>query len=124
MVTWLLVAVGGAAGSALGVLLLRRPSRMRLLVTTAGVCGLMGAFGAQPHSAHLTALLGYGVLGSAASMVAIGTSGPTWLGGNAPLRSTLAVTKTLAVYCAVGVTFALVGYLAVRGGTTLYLKLR
>ena len=123
MVTWLLVAVGGAAGSALGVLLLRRPSRMRLLVTTAGVCGLMGAFGAQPHSAHLTALLGYGVLGSAASMVAIGTPAPTWLGGNAPLRSALAVTKRLAMYCAVGVTFALVGYLAVRAGATLYMKL-
>ena len=124
MVTWLLVAVGGAAGSALGVVLLRRPSRMRLLLTTASVCGLMGALGAQPHSAHLTALLGYGVLGSAASMVAIGTSPPTWLGGNAPLRSALAVTKRLAVYCVVGVTFALVGYLAVRAGVTLYAKLR
>ena len=124
MLTWVLVAVGGAAGSALGVLLLRRPSRMRLLAATASVCGVMGAFGAQPHSPNLTALLGYGVLGSAASMLAISTSAPTWLGGDAPLRSAWAVTKKLAVHCVVGVTFALIGYLAVRGGYTLYVKLR
>ena len=93
-------------------------------MATASLCGLMGAFSAQPHSVHWTALLGYGVLGSAASMVALGTSAPTWLGGNAPVGSARAVAKKLAVYCVVGVTFALVGYLAVRAGATLYRKLR
>ena len=39
------------------------------------------------------------------------------------MRSALAVTKKLAAYCVVGVTFALVGYLAVRAGVTLYAKL-
>lgn len=124
MLTWVLVAVGGAAGSAVGLLLLRRPSPRRLLMSTAVGCALMGAFGAHTHSAPLTALLSSGFLGSAMSLVALGAGPPIWLDSNAILRSAWEVTKRLAVYCAVGVTFALTGYLALRGGTTLYLKLR
>ncbi|KRE33781.1 hypothetical protein ASG82_22240 [Mycobacterium sp. Soil538] len=121
--TWVLVAVGGAVGSTVGALLMRRPTGTRLLLATAAVCGLMGMLSAQLLSAKVTAVLGYGVLGSAASMVTMAVASPMWVGGDAPVRSTVAVTKRLAVYCVVGVTFALLGYLAVRGGETLYKKL-
>ncbi|MDA2895453.1 hypothetical protein PDG61_31415 [Mycolicibacterium sp. BiH015] len=124
VVTWLLVAVCGAAGSALGWLLLRKPSPRRLLIGTASVCGLFGVFSAYPYWPALTAPFSVGVLGSAASMVFISTTQPLFLDTQSILRSTFAVAKRLAVYCAVGVTFALFGYLAVRGGTTLYVKLR
>lgn len=116
--------IGGAAGSALGVLLLRRPSPRRLLLGTAIVCGLMGVHSAYPYLPALSAPLTFGVLGTAVSMIAIGTAPPLWLDSQSILRSTLAVAKRLAVYCAVGVTFALAGYLAVRAGITLYVKLR
>ncbi|WP_244880735.1 hypothetical protein [Mycolicibacterium gilvum] len=72
----------------------------------------------------MTAPLTFGVLGSAASMIAVGTAPPVWLDRRSIRRSTLAVIKRLAIYCAVGVTSALFGYLAVRAGTTLYVKLR
>lgn len=65
----------------------------------------------------------YGVLGSAASMVTMAVVSPMWVGGDAPVRSAVAVSKKLAVHCGVGVTFALLGYLAMRGGATLYKKL-
>lgn len=120
--TWFLVALGGATGTALGALLARRPRWQ--LVGTAVVCALLGAFGVQSHSASLTALVGVGVLGSAASMVAVSTAGPVWLGGDAILPAAMRVARRLLVFCAVGVTFALAGYLALRAGTTLYLKLR
>lgn len=122
--TWVLVMIGGAAGSALGVLLLRRPSPRRLLLGTAIVCGLMGVHSAYPYLPALSAPLTFGVLGTAVSMIAIVTAPPLWLDSQSILRSTLAVAKRLAVYCAVGVTFALAGYLAVRAGITLYVKLR
>jgi hypothetical protein len=121
--TWVLVALGGAVGSTFGVLLLRRPTGTRLLLATASVCGLMGMLSAQLFSPKVTAVLGYGVLGSAASMVAFALASPAWVGSDAPVRSTAGITKRLAVYCVVGVTFALLGYLAVRGGATLYKKL-
>lgn len=121
--TWLLVALGGAAGSAIGALLMRRPTGTRLLLAAATVCGLMGMLTGQLLSPKVTAVLAYGVLGSAASMVTMAVASPMWVGGDAPVRSTVAVTKRLAVYCVVGVTFALLGYLAVRGGATLYKKL-
>ncbi|KGI67302.1 hypothetical protein MJO55_07270 [Mycolicibacterium rufum] len=121
--TWVLVAVGGAAGSAVGALLMRRPTGTRLLLATSVVCGLTGMLSAQLLSPKLTAVFGYGVLGSAASMVTMAVVSPMWVGGDAPVRSTVAVTKKLAVHCVVGVTFALLGYLAVRGGATLYKKL-
>ena len=122
--TWLLVALGGAAGSAIGALLMRRPTGTRLLIAAAAICGLMGMLSAQVLSPKVTAVLAYGVLGSAASMVTMAVASPMWVGADAPVRSTVAVTKRLAVYCVVGVTFALLGYLAVRGGATLYRKLR
>lgn len=122
--TWVLVAVGGAAGSALGLLMLRKPSPRRLLIGTASVCGLLGVFSAYPYWPAVAAPVTVGVLGSAASMVLISTAQPIFLDSQSILRTTLAVTKRLAVYCAVGATFALFGYLAVRAGTTLYVKLR
>ncbi|RZT18933.1 hypothetical protein EV589_3195 [Mycobacterium sp. BK558] len=121
--TWILVAVGGAAGSAIGALLMRRPTGTRLLLATAALCGFMGMLSGQLLSLKVTALFVHGVLGSAASMVTMAVTSPMWVGGEAPVRSTVAVTKRLAVYCVVGVTFALLGYLAVRGGVTLYKKL-
>jgi hypothetical protein len=122
-VTWLLVAVGGALGSTVGALLMRRPTGTRIMVAVATVCFLSGAVSTQLLSVRLSALLSYGVLSSAASMVVAGLASPIWIGGDAPVRSTVAVAKRLAVYCVVGVTFALLGYLAVLGGTTLYKKL-
>lgn len=121
--TWILVAVGGAAGSAFGALLMRRPTGTRLLLATAAVCGLTGMLSAQVVSPRVTAMLVYGVLGSAASMVTMAVVSPMWVGGDAPVRSTVAAARKLAVHCVVGVTFALLGYLAVRGGATLYRKL-
>lgn len=118
--TWVLVALGGAAGTALGVFVAQRQGRR--LAWTAAVCALMGAFGAQKHSAPLTALVSFGVLGSAASMVALGVAPPVWLDRGAILPTALRVTKRLAVYCAVGVTCALAGYLALRAGVTAYYK--
>lgn len=84
----------------------------------------MGVHSAYPYLPALSAPLTFGVLGTAVSMIAIGTAPPLWLDSQAILRSGMAVTKRLAVYCAVGVTFALAGYLVVRGGITLYVKLR
>lgn len=123
-VTFALVGVGGAVGAAIGVLVLRKPSPRRLLLSTAVVCGLLGVMSAYPYAPVLAAPLTFGLLGSAASMVAVGTAPPVWLDSQSILGSTLAVAKRLAVYCAVGVTCALCGYLAVRAGTTLYVKLR
>lgn len=122
--TWLLVAIGGAAGTALSVLVLRKPSPRRLLLLTAAICGLLGAMSAYPYGPVLTAPITFGFLGSATSMAAVAMSPPVWLSGDSILRSTVAVTKRLAVYCAVGTTFALAGYLSIRAGTTLYIKLR
>lgn len=122
-VTWVLVALGGAAGSTIGALLMRRPTGTRLLLATSVACGLMGMLSAQLLSPKVTALFVYGLLGSSASMVTMAVTTPMWVGGDAPVRSTVAVTKRLAVYCVAGVTFALLGYLAVRGGETLYKKL-
>ncbi|MCG7592771.1 hypothetical protein [Mycobacterium sp. PSTR-4-N] len=121
--TWVLVALGGAIGSTIGALLLRRPSSTRLVTATAVVCGLAGMLSTQRVSPGVTAVLGYGVLGSAASMVAFTLASPMWVGGDAPVRSTVSAGKKVGVYCAVGVTFALLGYLAVRGGATLYRKI-
>lgn len=118
-----LVGVGGAVGTALGAFLVRKPSPTRLLMSTALICGLLGILSAYPYTRVFTAPLTFGVLGSAASMIVVGTAPPLWLDSQSILRSTLAVVKRLAVYCAVGVTFALSGYLAVRAGTTLYIKL-
>ena len=120
--TWVLVALGGAAGTALGLVLTRTP-RYRL-AGTAAVCALMGAFAARPHSASLTALVGIGVLGSAASIIAVGAAPPIRLDRGAIAPTAVRVTRRLTVYSAVGVTCALAGYLALRGGTTLYTKLR
>ncbi|PRC42680.1 hypothetical protein C6A85_000000109250 [Mycobacterium sp. ITM-2017-0098] len=122
--TWVLVAVGGAAGTALGLVLVRKPSPRRLLGSTALICGTLGVLSAYPYVPMLTAPVTFGVLGSAASMIAVAAAPPVWLDPHAVLRSTLAVTKRLAVYCAVGLASALFGYLAVRAGTTLYVKLR
>lgn len=91
---------------------------------TAWVCGLSGVFSAYPYWPAMTAPITFGVLGSAASMIAVSTAAPIFLDSHAILRSTLVVAQRLAVYCAVGVTFALFGYLTVRAGTTLYVKLR
>lgn len=121
--TWVLVALGGAVGSTIGALLLRRPSSARLVTATAVVCGLAGMLSTQRVSPSVTAVLGYGVLGSAASMVAFALAAPMWVGGDVPVRSTVSAGKKVGMYCAVGVTFALLGYLAVRGGATLYRKL-
>ncbi|MHA0286133.1 hypothetical protein ACXYX3_06715 [Mycobacterium sp. C3-094] len=121
--TWVLVALGGAIGSTVGALLLRRPSSARLVTATAVVCGLAGMLSTQRVSSIASAVLGYGVLGSAASMVAFALASPMWVGGDVPVRSTVAAGKKVAMYCAVGVTFALLGYLSVRGGATLYRKL-
>lgn len=117
--TWLLVALGGAAGTALALAARRKP-----LAVTAMVCALLGAFGVEQRSEALTALVGFGVLGSAASMVAVGLAQPLWLGTDALAPTAWRVGRRLAVHCAVGTTFALAGYLALRAGTTLYVKLR
>ena len=93
-------------------------------MSTAVVCGLLGIRSAYPYAPALTAPLTFGVLGSAASMILISTAPPLFLDSGSIVRSTLAVTKRLALYCIVGVTFALAGYLAVRAGVTLYVKLR
>lgn len=124
MLTWVLVGVGGAAGTVLGLTVMRKPSPRRLLVSTALVCGTLGVFSAYPYVPMLTAPVTVGVLGSAASMVAVATAPPVWLDPQSIWRSTLAVTKRLAIYCAVGLASALFGYLAVRSGTTLYVKFR
>lgn len=121
---WVLVGAGGAAGSALGVLLMRRPSPRRLLVGIGALCGLWGVFSAYPYWPAVTAPLTVGVIGSAASMVAVSTAPPLWLDSRAIRGTMLSVIKRIAVYCAVGVACALSGYLAVRAGTTLYVKLR
>ncbi|MBX7450621.1 hypothetical protein GR927_21775 [Mycolicibacterium sp. 3033] len=121
--TWVLVALGGVIGSTVGALLLRRPSSARLVTATAAVCGLAGMLSTQRLSPGTTAVLGYGVLGSAASMVAFALASPMWVGGDVPVRSTVSAAKKVGMYCAVGVTFALLGYLAVRGGATLYRKI-
>ncbi|TRW80540.1 hypothetical protein FK535_19220 [Mycolicibacterium sp. 018/SC-01/001] len=121
--TWVFVALGGALGSAVGALLLRRPTSARLVTATAIVCSLAGMLSAQPISSKLMAVGGYGFLGSAASMVAFALASPMWVGGDAPVRSTFSAGRRVAMYCAVGVTFALLGYLCVRGGATLYRKL-
>ena len=123
-ITLALVGIGGAAGSALGAFLVRKPSPRRLLLSTALICGLLGVCSAYPYAPVFTAPVTFGVLGSAASMVVVGTAPPLWLDSQSILRTTLAVIKRLAVYCAVGVTCALFGYLAVRAGTTLWVKLR
>lgn len=57
-------------------------------------------------------------------MVAVSTAPPLWLDSRAIRGTMLSVIKRIAVYCAVGVACALFGYLAVRAGTTLYVKLR
>lgn len=121
--TWVLVAVGGAVGTAVGLLVLRRPSPARLTMSTAAVCGAAGALSTLVHSAALTAMLGFGVLGSAASMVAVGTAGSGWLSRDSVAASMVIATRKIVLYCAMAVSFALLGYLAVRGGYTLYRKL-
>lgn len=121
--TWVLVVLGGAIGSTIGALLLRRPSSTQLVTATAVVFGLAGMMSTQRVSPIVMAVLGYGVLGSAASMVAFALASPMWVGGDVPVRSTVSAGKKVGMYCAVGVTFALLGYLAVRGGATLYRKI-
>lgn len=101
---------------------MRCPSPLRLLTGLAVICGGLGALRAQTGSAALTALLDFGVLGSAASMVAVATAPPTWLSSEDVIGSVLAVARRLAMYCVVAVTFALAGYLAIHSGTTLYKK--
>lgn len=124
-VTWLLVAIGGAAGSTLGLLLLRQPSQARLLAATAVACGSLGAvLRAYPNFTALAALLGFGVLGSASSMLTVAIPPQAWLAGSSPWRSSLEVVKRLAIYCVLGVTFAVVGYIAVSVGHTVDVKTR
>lgn len=79
-------------------------------------------FSAYPYVPVVTAPITVGFLGSASSMLLVAAAPPVWLGTDSILRSGLAVARRLAVYCAVGVTFALAGYLAVRAGTTFYVK--
>lgn len=119
---WVMVAIGGALGSGFALLVLRRPSRRRLLLSTAGICGVLGVFSAYPYVPVVTAPITVGFLGSASSMILVAAAPPVWLGTDSILRSGLAVGRRLAVYCAVGVTFALAGYLTVRAGTTFYVK--
>lgn len=122
MLTWVLVAVGGALGSGAALLVLRRPSRRRLLLSTAAVCGLVGVLSAYPYLPIVTRPFTVGFLGSASSMVLVAAAPPMFLGTDSILRTGVAVARRLGVYCAVGVTFALVGYLTVRAGTTFYVK--
>lgn len=96
MLTWVLVGAGGASGSVVTVLVLRRPSRRRLLLTTATVCGSMGVLSAYPFWPALTASVTFGALGSAASMIAVAAAPPVWLGTDSILRSAMAVTRRLA----------------------------
>lgn len=123
--SWLLVAGGGAIGSALGVFVLRHPSPKRLLAVTAIACGVLGAMlQAYPHASALTALLGFGVLGSASSMVSVALSPHAWLGGSLFVPSVWVVVKRLAIYGVLAVTFAMVGYIAVSAGHTVDVKTR
>lgn len=121
---WLFVALGGAAGSALGLFLMRKPSPRRLLLSTAAISALLGALSAYPYWRAVNSVVGVGFLGSAASMVLTAMPPTAWLGTDSIWRTALRVTRRLTVYCAVGVTFALLGYLALRAGITLYVKLR
>ncbi|WP_349269592.1 hypothetical protein MPNTM1_05500 [Mycolicibacterium parafortuitum] len=122
MLTWVLVAIGGAMGSVFALLVLQRPTRRRLLLSTAGICALAGAFSAYPYLPAFTAPATFGFLGTASSMLLVAAAPPVWVGTGSVLQSAVAVTRRVAVYCAVGVTFALAGYLSVRAGTTLYVK--
>ena len=124
-VAWVLVAVGGAAGSALGMFLLRKPSPKRLITTTAIACGVLGgALRAYPSSMALTAFIGFGVLGSASSMVIAAMPVQQWLSSGSILRSALTVVTRLAVYCILGVSFAVAGYIAMSIGHTVEVKTR
>ncbi|ORB30696.1 hypothetical protein BST38_10060 [Mycolicibacterium parafortuitum] len=120
--TWVLVAMGGVMGSVFALLMLQRPTQRRLLLSTAGICGLFGVFSAYPYLPTFTTPVTFGFLGTASSMVLVASAPPAWFGTKSILQSAVAVTRRLAVYCAVGVTFALAGYLSVRAGTTFYVK--
>jgi hypothetical protein len=119
------VALGGAVGSGLTVVAHRWPSgASRVLAVNAVVCGLLGAFSAAGvHSAGLTALLGYGVLSTAAPLTSVLLPLPTardaahvW--GLA--RRAAVAMATNGIVCA---AFATAGYLAVAVGITIYRKL-
>lgn len=121
--TWALVAIGGAVGTAVGLLLLREPSSTRMLTGTAVICALLGALSYYSRSPQFTALVEFGLLASAASMVAVGAPRQIWLSSHSILRSLITVSKRLAVYGAVALASALAGYLLMRIGFTVQFKL-
>jgi hypothetical protein len=119
------VALGGALGSGLTVMVHRWPTgASRALAMNAVASGLLGAFSAAGwHSAALTALLGYGVLSTAAPLTSVLLPLPTardvaniW---GLARRAAIAMA-TNGIVCA---AFATGGYLAVQIGITIYRKL-
>lgn len=121
----MLVAVGGAVGSALGVMVLRKPSPKRVLAIAAVACCTLGAaLRAYPDSAVLSALLGFGVFGSASSMVVAAFPSQERLSGETPSSTLLTSAKWLAIYCVLGVAFATVGYMLASVGYAVDVKTR
>jgi hypothetical protein len=119
------VALGGALGSALAVIVCHSaPSRPRVLALNAVVCLLMGAFAAAaPRSAALTALLGYGVLSNAGPLTSVLLPLPVIREPRDMWRLARRASFGLATNGLVSAAFAMTGYLAVRFGVTLYQKL-
>jgi hypothetical protein len=118
-------ALGGALGSGLTVMVHRWPMpASRVLAMNAAVCGLLGAFSATgAQSAGLTALLGYGVLSTAAPLTSVLLPLPTARDAAQIRGLTRRAAIALATNGIVGAAFATGGYLAVQIGVTIYRKL-
>jgi hypothetical protein len=119
----LFVALGGA----FGILLWWAASRTATsgaLALTAGASVLMGAFvAAAPESEVLTAVLGFGVLSTAAPLLTVLFPLPDMSEAGAPNRLARQAAHRLALSAVVCAVCAATGYLAVVVGATLYLKL-
>ena len=71
----------------------------------------------------LAPLVGFGLLSSASSMLIVGIPQHIWISHDRVVRSTWAVLRRLAVYCALSLAFAVTGYMLVSAGHTLNVKL-
>lgn len=119
------VAIGGALGSALLMLLYRRPpSAQRVLAVN--ICGstLLGAFAAvQPSSLLWSALIGTGLLSNAAPLVSALLVVKPIDGSTRIFALVRRAASMLAINAFFGFAFALAGFLAVQITITAYYKL-